>query len=87
MDARRLATLRTIAETFAPPDARIDRVMFYAEQAVDGLSPGRNAEFNQLLDLLALPMRLGEGIRAKILHLLADSPVAKLRTGFATLKR
>jgi choline dehydrogenase-like flavoprotein len=87
MDARRLATLRTIAETFAPPDARIDRVMFYAELAVDGLSPGRKAEFNQLLDLLALPMRLGEGMRAKILHLLADSPVAKLRSGFATLKR
>jgi choline dehydrogenase-like flavoprotein len=87
MEARRLATLRTIAETFAPADARIDRVMFFAERAVDSLSPGRQAEFNQLMDLLALPMRLGDMTRAKILRALADSPVAKLRTGFATLKR
>jgi hypothetical protein len=87
MDARRLATLRTIAETFAPPDARIGRVVYWAERAIDSLTPGRRAEFNQLLDLLALPMRLGDGARASILRSFADSPVAKLRTGFATLKR
>jgi len=87
MDARRLATLRTIAATFAPVDARIEPVTFWAEQAVDSLSPGRRAEFCQLLDLLALPMRLGDPARAKVLRALADSPVAKLRAGFATLKR
>jgi choline dehydrogenase-like flavoprotein len=87
MNAGRLSTLRTIAATFVPPDARLDRVMFYAEQAVDSLSPGRQAEFNQLMDLLALPMKLGDGMRSRILLALADSPVAKLRTGFATLKR
>jgi len=87
MDERRRTTLRTIAETFAPSDARIDRVLLRAEQAIDSLTPGRRGEFNQLLDLLALPMRLGDPARAKILRALADSPVAKLRTGFATLKR
>jgi choline dehydrogenase-like flavoprotein len=87
MDARRLATLRTIAATFAPQDARLDRVMYWAERAIDSLTPGRRAEFGQLLDLLALPMLLGDSARAKILRSFADSPVAKLRTGFATLKR
>jgi choline dehydrogenase-like flavoprotein len=87
MNERRLATFRTIAETFVPADARIDRVMHYAVQAIDTLSPGRQAEFNQLLDLLALPMKLGPDMRAGVLRSFADSPIAKLRTGFSTLKR
>ena len=87
MDARRLSTFRTIAEIFVPADARIDRVMHYAETAVDGLSPGRRAEFNQLMDLLALPMKLPPKLRTGILRSFADSPVPILRTGFASLKR
>jgi choline dehydrogenase-like flavoprotein len=87
MDARRLLTFRTIAETLIPEGARLDRVMYYAERAIDENTPARRAEFNQLMDLLALPMRLGPETRARVLRSFADSPVAKLRTGFATLKR
>lgn len=87
MDARHLTTLRAIVATFAPEDARIDRVTHYAAEAIDGLTPGRAAELRQLLDLLALPMRGSEKIRAATLRALANSPVAKLRSGYQALKR
>ncbi len=88
MDERRIATLRSVVETFAPPDARIDRVADLAARAVDSLTPGRRAEFYRLLDLLALPMRAPSyETRAGMLLLFAHSPVPLLRTGFAALKR
>jgi choline dehydrogenase-like flavoprotein len=87
MDARRLSTFRTVAEIFVPDDARIERVMRYAESAVEELSPGRRAEVNQLMDLLALPMKLPPNLRTGFLRSFADAPISLLRTGFAMLKR
>ena len=87
MDARRRAVLRNVVLTFAPSDARIDRVTDFAALAIEGLTPKRRAELEQLLDLLALPMRGSEATRTGVLKLFASSPVPKLRTGFAALKR
>ena len=87
MDVRHLTTLRAVVATFAPEDARIDRVTHDAAEAIDGLSPGRAAELRQLLDVLALPMRGPEIIRAATLRALANSPIAKLRSGYQALKR
>jgi choline dehydrogenase-like flavoprotein len=79
--------LRNVVETLAPADARIGRVTDYAARAIDGLTPRRRGELGQLLDLLWLPMKLSDGSRAAVLKSLANSPVRKLRTGFAALKR
>ena len=87
MDARRRATLHNVAATFAPMDARIERVTEYAARAIDGLTPQRSKEFYQLLDLLWLPLGLRDGSRAAALRALANAPLGKLRTGFAALKR
>ncbi|HEX3670200.1 MAG TPA: hypothetical protein VHT92_00710, partial [Candidatus Cybelea sp.] len=87
MNARRRATLNRIVATFAPPDARAGRVTELAAAAIDALTPHRRAELQRLLDLLWLPMRAGNAVRASVLGLLANSPVPKLRTGFAALKR
>jgi choline dehydrogenase-like flavoprotein len=87
VNARRLKTLRAIVETFVPADARIDRITTLAAEAIDGLTPGRTAELNQLLDLLMLPMKATDATRAGVLKMFADSPVTQLRTGFAALKR
>jgi choline dehydrogenase-like flavoprotein len=87
MNARRLKTLRAVVETFVPAEARVDRVTALAAMAIDGLTPGRTAELNQLLDLLMLPMMAQDATRAGVLKIFADSPVTKLRTGFAALKR
>jgi choline dehydrogenase-like flavoprotein len=87
LDERRRATLRSVVATFAPADARIDRVTDLAAHALDSVSPKRRAEAYQLLDLLALPMRLNDASRAGTLTLFARSPVPKLRTAFAMLKR
>jgi choline dehydrogenase-like flavoprotein len=87
MNARRRATLRNVVATFAPVDARIERITEYAAAAIDGLTPRRQAELQQLLDLLWLPMKGGDGMRSAALKLLAHAPVEKLQTGFAALKR
>jgi choline dehydrogenase-like flavoprotein len=79
--------LRAVVATFAPPDARLERVTNLAAAALDGLSPQRGRELSQLLDLLVLPMLGPRVARERFLASLADSPVAKLRTGFAALKR
>lgn len=87
MNARRLRTLRSIVTTFAPNDARIEPVTELAARAIDGLTPGRSAELQRLLDLLWLPMHGGDATRARALTALAQAPVAQLRAGFAALKR
>lgn len=87
MNPGRRSTLRCIVATFAPADARVERATDYAALAIDGLSPKRRAELLQLLDLLALPMKASDAMRARTLLLLASSPIPKLRTGFAALKR
>ena len=87
MNARRRATLGRIVATFAPPDARKDRVAEVAAGAIDALTPHRRADLARLLDVLWLPMRAGNATRTAVLRMLANSPVAKLRTGFAALKR
>ncbi len=87
MDARRRATLRNVIATFAPADARIERVTEHAARAIDGLTPRRRTEVHRLLDLLWLPMMAGDATRAALLKLLARSPAARLRAGFAALKR
>jgi choline dehydrogenase-like flavoprotein len=87
VDERRRATLRSVVATFAPQDARLDRVTALAAEALDSVSPRRRAEAYQLLDLLDLPMRLNDASRAGTLKLFAHAPVPKLRTAFATLKR
>jgi len=87
MKAARRTTLRNVVATFAPPEARVERVTDLAAQAIDGLTPRRQGELNQLLDVLALPMRANDATRAGVLKLFSDSPVPKLRTAFATLKR
>ncbi len=76
-----------MVDTFAPPDARLERVTNLAAAALDSLSPHRGSEFAQLLDLLAVPMLAPFAARERVLVAFADSPVAKLRTGFAALKR
>jgi choline dehydrogenase-like flavoprotein len=87
MKAARRRTLRNVVATFAPPGARVERVTGLAALAIDGLTPRRQSELNQLLDILALPMRANDATRAGVLKLFSDSPVPKLRTAFATLKR
>ncbi len=87
MDARRRAVLRNVVATFAPSDARVERVTEYASLAIDGLTPKRRVELEELLDLLALPMRGSEATRTGVLKLFANAPIAKLRSGFAALKR
>lgn len=87
MNARRRATLGRIVATFAPPDARKGRVAELAAAAIDALTPQRRADLARLLDLLWLPMRTGNATQASVLRMFANSPVAKLRTGFAALKR
>jgi choline dehydrogenase-like flavoprotein len=87
LSAARRATLRAAVETFAPPDARHERVADLAAQAIERLSPRRYGEFAQLLDVLALPMRAPLALRERTLLAFADSPLAKLRSGFAALKR
>jgi choline dehydrogenase-like flavoprotein len=87
LSRRRRATLRAAVETFAPPDARLERVTALATQAIEGLSPRRHGEFAQLLDLLALPMTAPLGVRERTLRAFAHSPLSKLRSGFAALKR
>jgi choline dehydrogenase-like flavoprotein len=87
MDPRRRATLRNVVATFAPQDARIDRITEYAERAIESLTPGRRSEMQQLLDLLRLPMKAADGVRSRALNLLANAPLAQLRTGFSALKR
>ena len=87
MDARRRATLRNVIASFAPADARLDRVTEYAAAAIDGLTPHRRHEVAQLLDLLWLPMKGNDAVRWTVLRALAGSPVERLRAGFAALKR
>jgi choline dehydrogenase-like flavoprotein len=87
LNARRRATLHRIAATFAPPDARVERVTELATRAIDGLTPRRRRELYRLFDLLWLPMKASDGTRASVLRALANSRVGKLRTGFAALKR
>ncbi len=87
MDVRHRMTLHAVVSTFAPEDARTERVTTYAADAIDGLSRGRRAELTQLLDLLLVPMRGSYAVRAATLRALAHSPVAKLRSGFQALKR
>jgi choline dehydrogenase-like flavoprotein len=76
-----------VVATFAPLDARIDGVAALAADALDAVTPKRRAEAYQLLDLLDLPMRLNDVSRTGVLKLFALSPVPKLRTAFAMLKR
>ena len=87
MNDRRQSTLRAVIETFVPQEARINRITGLAALAIDSLTPGRSAELSQLLDLLMLPMKAHIATRAGVLKIFADSPVTKLRTGFAALKR
>jgi choline dehydrogenase-like flavoprotein len=87
MDERRRTTLRSVVATFAPADARLERVTALAAEALDSVTPKRRAEAYALLDLLDLPMRLNDDSRTGVLKLFALSPVPKLRTAFATLKR
>ena len=87
MNARRFQTLRNVVVTFAPADARIERVAELAAGAIDGLTPRRHAELEQLLDLLWLPMKAGDPSRSALLRAFADAPFAKLRTAFAAVKR
>jgi choline dehydrogenase-like flavoprotein len=87
MDSRRLAALRSVVATFAPVDARVERLTEYAARAIDGLTPRRQRELRQLLDLLWLPMKASDDRRAAFLKLLSNSSVEKVRAGFAALKR
>lgn len=87
LDSRRRRTLRDVVATFAPLDARIDRITEYAAAAIESLTPCRRAELQRLLDLLWLPMRSPDAIRARALAAMANAPLAQLRTGFAALKR
>jgi choline dehydrogenase-like flavoprotein len=56
-------------------------------ESIARLSPKRRAEVEMLLDLLSAPMRLPLPARSRLLAAMAGSPVAQLRSGFATLKR
>ncbi len=87
MDVRRAATLRAVVATFAPPEARVDRVAGLAAGAIDALTPRRRADLLRFLDLLWLPMKMPDRGRAALLRMLANSPLGKLRTAFAALKR
>jgi choline dehydrogenase-like flavoprotein len=87
MKPRRQATLRAAIEVFVPPDVDVAHVARLVTETVETLSPKRLAELELLLDLLAAPMRLPLPARARVLGAMAGSPVGKLRTGFATLKR
>ncbi len=87
MDARRRATLHNVVATFAPTDARVDRVTEQGARAIDGLTPRRRAEMERLLDLLWLPMKAADPTRATLLNVLAHAPIERLRAGFAALKR
>lgn len=87
LSAKRRATLLAIVETFAPPDARVDRVTDLAVEAIESLSRQRRQEMELMLSLLAVPMRMARGRREAALAWLADAPAAKLRSGFAALKR
>jgi choline dehydrogenase-like flavoprotein len=87
LSAARRATLHTVIDSFAPPDARSERVTQLAAEAIESLSPQRRAELELLLTLLALPMKLPPPQRARLLAWLADAPAVKLRSGFAALKR
>jgi len=87
MNARRRATLRNVISTFAPSEARIDRITDAAVIAIDGLSLRRRSGVLQLLDLLWLPMKGTDSIRCATLKMLAAAPVDQLQTGFAALKR
>jgi choline dehydrogenase-like flavoprotein len=87
MNAIRRATLRNVVSTFVPLDARADRVTELAVEAIEGLSPARRAELTLLLDTLIPAMRLPRAARERYLVALGNSPIAKLRTGFAALKR
>jgi choline dehydrogenase-like flavoprotein len=87
MDSRHRATLRNVVETFAPLDARIERVTEHAAAAIDGLSPHRRAKIERLLDVLRLPMKGPYAARWALLRTLATAPVSELQTGFAALKR
>lgn len=87
MGPRHRETLRTIVATFAPVDGRCERITEYAADAIDSLTPRRRSELHRLLNLLALPMRAGESMRARVLGMLANAPSVQLRAGFAALKR
>ena len=87
MNARRRATLRNVVKAFVPADARVERVTEHAVRAIDGLSPRRRAEMEQLLDLLWLPMKGGDAARWIVLSMLAHAPFEPLQSGFAALKR
>jgi choline dehydrogenase-like flavoprotein len=87
MNQRRRGTLRKVVETFAPDDARIERITELAAGAVDGLTPRRRCELQRLLDVLWLPMKTRDSSRAAFLRMLANSPVTQLRAGFAAMKR
>jgi choline dehydrogenase-like flavoprotein len=87
MTTRRLATLRRVVDAFVPRDARAERVLTLAVAAIDGLTPARRREMEQLLDLLSLPAMFGGEALARTLWAMADIPVPMLRSGFAALKR
>ena len=87
MDPRRRDTLRNVVATLAPADGRFERITEYAAGAIDSLTPRRQTELSLLLDLLALPMKAGDATRAGVLRMLATAPSARLRAGFAALKR
>jgi choline dehydrogenase-like flavoprotein len=84
---RRRATLQSLVETLAPRDARVERVVALAVDAIDSLGAGRRDDLNRFLDLLWLPMRATHATRAGVLLALASSPVALLRSGYFALAR
>lgn len=87
MKDRRGEALRSVVATFVPSDARLDRIVALAVDAIVSLSPRRRGDILRLLDLLALPMRGSVSVRTTTLRALAHAPIAQLRTGFAALKR
>ncbi len=87
MKSGRQRTLLAAVEVFVPPDAEPGHVASSLVETIATLSPKRRSELELLLDLLAAPMRLPLGARSRVLAAMAGSPVGKLRTGFATLKR
>ena len=70
-----------------PPDVEPEHVTAAMLESIEKLSPKRRAEVETLLALLSAPMRLPRAARARVLAAMAGSPVAQLRSGFATLKR
>jgi choline dehydrogenase-like flavoprotein len=87
MKTGRKRTLLAAVEVFVPPDVEPEHVTAAMLESIEKLSPKRRAEVEMLLDLLNAPMRLPLGARSRILGAMAGSPVAQLRSGFATLKR